>query len=222
MIAARKVSVMVSTLALGLAACGGKGPEAPPPRDALEATPSTQGTQGPSDIPPAAEPQDGQGSQSGAQTGTALTQEQIVGITSAADSGEISRAQLAQTMAKSDKVKKFAERLANDHMDRKNKQAELAQKLRIAPAETPTSRQLESDSAALAESLKVHRGADFDRAYVEAEIRQHLALLDLIDSKLIPNARDTDLRSSLQDYRSKVESHLKEAQDLQKELASGK
>jgi putative membrane protein len=216
MIAARKVSVMVSMLALGLAACGGKNGEAPPPSDALEADPAAQAPQGPTDIPPAAAPQ------AGDQTGTALAPEQIIGIISAADSGEISRAQLAQTTATNNKVRKFAERIAKEHLEHKNKQAELAQQLRLAPVETPTSKQLESDAASLTEALKVHRGADFDRAYVEAEIRQHLSLLDLVDSKLLPSARDAELRSSIQDYRSKVESHLKEAQELQKELASGR
>jgi len=217
MIFTRKISVMVSFLALGLAACGGKSTQTQP-RDAQEAA---AGQQGPSEIPPA---QGGQGAEGGpsAQTGTPLTQEQIVAITSAADSSEIRRAELAQSMAKSDKVKKLAEKIAKDHLAHKNKQAELAQRLRLAPVETPTSKQLESEGDQSLETLKAQRGDAFDRAYVDAVIRAHLSLLDLIDKKLIPSAEDADLRSVLQDYRSRVESHLKEAQDAQKDLASGK
>jgi hypothetical protein len=57
---------------------------------------------------------------------------------------------------------------------------------------------------------------------MDAEVRSHLELLDLLDNRLIPSARDSDLRSSLRDYRSKEESHLKDAQDIQKDLAAGK
>jgi putative membrane protein len=222
MIVARNVSVLVTALALGLAACGGSNGEAPP-ANSLDANPPTQGVMPPSDVPPAGGAgAQGQEAGGGAQTGAALTSEQILGITSAVDSGELTRAQLAQTRAKDSKVKKYAERLANEHLDHKNKHAELAQKLHIAPAETPTSQKLTENATRLAEALKARQGADFDRAYLETETREHLSTLDQLDTKLIPSAQNPDLRSALQDYRSKIESHLKEGQDLLKDLSAQK
>lgn len=224
MIVVQKVSGLVATLALGLAACGGSTADAPP-ANSLDANPPTQGVMPPSDVPPAGDPgagSQGQAAGGGTQTGTALTSEQIFGITSAVDSGELTRAQLAQTRAKDSKVKKFADRLANEHLDHKNKHADLAQKLHLAPAETPTSQKLTENATRLAEALKAHQGAAFDRAYLETETREHLSTLDLLDTKLIPSAQSPELRSALQDYRSKIESHLKEGQDILKDLSAQK
>jgi putative membrane protein len=63
-------------------------------------------------------------------------------------------------------------------------------------------------------------GSDFDRAYIDAQVKEHTKVLELLDNKLIPQAQNADLIKALQGIRSKVASHLQEAQDLQASLAS--
>jgi hypothetical protein len=45
-------------------------------------------------------------------------------------------------------------------------------------------------------------------------------VLDSFDNELIPNAKNSEFKASLVEFRPQVEHHLKEAQDIQQSLAS--
>lgn len=211
MISARPISAMVSALMLSLAACGGgaaqkaKAPEARAPA-------------APTPMPPAAQTPS---SATATETGGALTDGQILFITFTEDSNLASAAEEASTKADSPAVRRFASMLVSDHQDHKKRQSDLAQRIQITPAESAASRHMNEESQRVGEALKAQRGPEFDRAYIDSVIREHVAMLNMLDRQLIPSARSADLKQSLENFRATLEAHLKEARGIQQSLLSG-
>jgi putative membrane protein len=63
-------------------------------------------------------------------------------------------------------------------------------------------------------SPKTTTGSDFDRAYIDAQVKAHQEVLDALDNKLIPNAQDASLKANLQQVRPTVAQHLKKGAAL--------
>lgn len=81
---------------------------------------------------------------------------------------------------------------------------------------------LEQQSDSVQSALEDLSGAEFDRAYIERQVRAHQATLDLIDRQLMPAAAQApELRQVLQAGRPVIESHLEQARRIQQRLASG-
>ena len=68
-------------------------------------------------------------------------------------------------------------------------------------------------------SLEKLRGRAFDRAYVDREVAYHQAVLDALDSLLIPTTDNAELKKLLVDVRPAIATHLAHAKALQGSLA---
>ncbi|MDP9034691.1 MAG: DUF4142 domain-containing protein [Myxococcota bacterium] len=148
-----------------------------------------------------------------------LTDSQILEITHVANVGEIEQAKLAQTKGKDARVKGLAAMMIKDHRDADTKGMALGKKASLKPDASPTSSSLESDAKSMTDSLKSQTGADFDKSYVDAQVKEHQAVLDTIDQKLLPSAKNADVKAFLTEVRPKIAMHLQHAQDLQKKMA---
>jgi putative membrane protein len=146
----------------------------------------------------------------------ALSDEQIVAITDAANTTEIAQAKLAQSKSKDAGVKQFAAMMINHHGEAKQKQA----KLKITPAESGVLTALQVDADSKMNALKAGSGKDFDQAYITAQVDGHQKVLDTINDKLLPNAKNADLKAYLEDIKPRVEEHLKRAKVLQQSFDS--
>lgn len=148
----------------------------------------------------------------------ALSDEQIAAINSAANRGEVDQAKLASEKSKNPKIKKFAAMMTAHHADANTKATDMLRKAHITPEESVTSTQMTTESSKLVESLKPMSGPEFDRAYIDAQVKEHTAILDTLDTKMIPVVKNADLKSELTAMRAKIDGHLKEAQAIQKSL----
>jgi putative membrane protein len=147
-----------------------------------------------------------------------ISDAQIVAIVEAANGGELDQAHEAVRKAKNTRVKQFAQHMLTDHTAAGTKLTGVESKGSISPQESPTSTQLKSGGAQVMSDLKSAKGASFDTTYIDAQVKEHNGLLDLLDNKLIPQAQNADLRAMLQDVRKTVAAHLKTAQDIQSTL----
>jgi putative membrane protein len=234
--------------AFALAACGGETPEAksgdplptetppPPPSDMPPPAPgdTAEPSHGmsPTETPSNGGPSSGAGSMNDTMTpsgtpnavaGSAppmapLTDEQIVAIANAANTGEIEEAKVAQQRAKNAAVKQFASMMVQHHSQAKQKDAALASKLKLKAEESPKSEAMTSEAKMAIEALKSVDVAAFDRAYIAAQIDAHQKVLDALDSQLIPGAKSPELRAELQAFRPRVESHLTLAKTIDGKL----
>ena len=150
-----------------------------------------------------------------------MSDEQIAAITDAANTAEIEQAKLAQKNAKNARVKKFAAMMITDHTQAKEKQKKLLGKLNVTPQSGTMATELETQSQQKLSELKGMKGAEFDTAYIEAQVEAHQKVLDSFDNQLIPNAKNAEFKALLGEIRPKVAAHLSEAKEIQQELTSG-
>lgn len=148
----------------------------------------------------------------------ALSDDQILGVTHTANVGEIEQGKLAQAKTKDARVQKLASMMVKDHTDADAKGRTLAKKANLKPEPSPTSESLQTDATGATRTLKAEMGADFDKGYVDTQVKEHQAVLDLVDQELIPSATNTDLKAYLAEVRATIALHLQHAEDLQKEM----
>jgi putative membrane protein len=149
-----------------------------------------------------------------------MTDGEIVAVTSAANNGEIEMAQLATKSATNADVKNFAAMMVTQHRDMETKGKTLAAKAKITPAENDASKSLKSDVDSSLATMKGQKGKDFDKAYIDAQVKAHRDVLNMIDNKLLPSAQNGDLKTMLTDARTHVATHLAKAEEIQQKLES--
>ncbi|HEX3774039.1 MAG TPA: DUF4142 domain-containing protein [Polyangiaceae bacterium] len=143
-----------------------------------------------------------------------LTDEQIAQLTDDANSAEIDQAKVAESKAKDARIKKFAERMIKQHTDAKDKQA----KLNLKTSSSDSSKKLEKDAAHTLSTLKSDNDTSFDRDYIADQVKEHQAVLDMINNQMLPNVKGAELKAYLNEIKPVVEMHLKAAQELQRKL----
>jgi len=144
-----------------------------------------------------------------------FTDEQIIGVLITANNGEIEQARLAQTKAKDARVKRYAGMIITDHTAANAKTGTVARMHKIAPADSNLRVQIAGDSSTIMDMLRAHSGSDFDRVYIDAQVKEHRQVLDTIDNRLMPNAKNPDLKALIVEIRPKIEGHLRDAQSLE-------
>jgi putative membrane protein len=210
-------SLLASVMSLAVFGCGGgtqPSPETPatpetapaPAPAAAEPPPPVEEKKAEAPPPPPAE--------------KPLTDGEIAQIVTIANTGEIEQAKLASAKAKDAKVKKLAAMIIQHHTESNKNAEKIAKTAKIEPKPSALSDKLMADGTAATGTFKDLKGADFDKAYIDAQIAEHQAVLALFDSKLIPAAQNPELKKELEAFRPKVESHLKEAQTIKDALAA--
>lgn len=212
-----------------MVACGGDKPAVDPSTQTTSTPPPAMTTPSPDSKPAMndAKPVDsamGGGTGAGADTTPAklsdkpLSDAEIVMITSTANNGEIDMAKLAKAQGTSPDVKSFAAMMITQHTDMEAKGKALAAKAKITPADNDASTALKSDVASTITSLKNQKGKDFDKAYMESQVKAHRDVLNMFDNKLLPSAQNSDLKSLLTAGRAHVAAHLAKAEEIQTKL----
>jgi putative membrane protein len=148
-----------------------------------------------------------------------LTDAQILQVTHTANAGEVAQAKDALARTKDPRVKAFATMMMKDHSDADAEGIKVARGASITPAASAESLLLESEAKTAMSDVDTKSGADFDKAYVDAQVKGHKGVLDLLDQKLIPMASNPDVRGYLAEVRPKVAMHLQHAKDLQSALS---
>ncbi len=149
-----------------------------------------------------------------------LNDAQFASIVQAVNDGEIQEAQLAIGKATSPDVKRFARDMATAHRDMQNKMTALLGRLQITPSDNAVSNQLKSDTQSELSTLQAMRGKDFDRDYIDAQVRNHNKALELLD-RITPSVKNTELKAALTSTRPKIEAHLREAERVELALQKG-
>ena len=157
-----------------------------------------------------------------AAAGSASAQEindaQIASIVVTANQVDIDAGQLAKARATDAQVKKFAELMITDHTGVNKSATALVTKLKVTPADNPTSQSLKSGGDANLKTLKGLKGAAFDKAYIDHEVVYHQSVLDAVDKTLIPGAKNEELKALLVKVRPAFVAHLEHAKHLQSSL----
>jgi putative membrane protein len=146
--------------------------------------------------------------------GAKPTDPQIAHIAYTAGVIDIAAAKQALGKASNKEVKAFAQDMVRDH-EAVNKQAlDLVKKLKVTPEDNDTSRKLSKDAADKRAELGKLKGAAFDKAYVANEVAYHKAVNSALETTLIPNANNGELKSLLQTGLKIFQGHEHHAEQI--------
>jgi putative membrane protein len=154
----------------------------------------------------------------GAAVAAAPTDPQIAAIVVTANQVDIDAGKLAKSTSKNADVTAFADQMISDHTAVNKSATDLVTKLKVTPEENDTSRSLKKGGDDNLKNLKTLKGADFDRAYIDHEVTYHQDVINALDSTLIPNAKNKELKDLLVSVRPSFEAHLAHAKKVQAKL----
>jgi putative membrane protein len=146
------------------------------------------------------------------------TDAQIAQIVVTANQVDIDAGKLAESRSANKEVKAFGKQMVTDHGGVNQQAVALVTKLKVTPADNPTSQSLKTGGEENVKHLKTLKGAEFDKAYVDHEVAYHQQVLDAIDQTLIPNARNEELKALITKVRPAFVAHLEHAKMVQATL----
>jgi len=149
---------------------------------------------------------------------TPINDANIAAIVLAANTSDIENANLALKTSSDASVKEFATMMVTDHTSVNDKAKALAGKLKLTPVQNTNSRGLVKGTNAKRAEIAKLQGAEFDKAYMDNEVSYHQAVLDLMDQKLIPSAKNAELKDLLTGVRPAFEAHLAKAKEVRAAL----
>lgn len=126
---------------------------------------------------------------------------------------EIQSSQVALQSSNNPAVKAFAQHMVTDH----NTDATTMMSVVSAKgAKAPT--MLDTDHKDMVQSLNGKSGADFDKAYVDLQVKAHEATIN-VDQDEADNGNDPDLKSAAAGLLPQLKEHLMAAQKLQANMS---
>ncbi len=147
-----------------------------------------------------------------------LNDKQIVAVALAANNGEVQMAEMAKKKATNPEVKQFAAMMHTHHSQGVQKAKALENKSKLSQEDNDLSQKLKGDVSTTLSDLRDKDGREFDKAYMESQVKAHKEVLQAIDDRLVPNAQNAELKTLLTEMRRQVADHLAKAQDIQAKL----
>jgi putative membrane protein len=144
---------------------------------------------------------------------------QIAHIVVTANQVDIDAGKVAAAMATNPEVKRFGQQMVTDHTGVNKQAGELAAKLKVTPADNPTSQSLKAGGDKNVATLKTLKGAAFDKAYIDHEVTYHQAVLQTAQAAL-GAAQNAELKSLIQKAAPNLQAHLEHAQKIQSKLGA--
>lgn len=141
----------------------------------------------------------------------------VIGTFNAVDLTEIDAARLAKEKASSPAVREFADRMLQEHTTMLQNRQQLANRLNIQPETPALATAMKSTHDETMEELRKKSGSDFDRAYLEYQVKMHEQAIKLAQEtgESSDNAR---LKQHLVEARPGLQSHLAAAKSVQRQI----
>lgn len=153
-----------------------------------------------------------------AQEREKLSDAEIASVAVTANQIDIEYAQIAQKKSKNAEVLKFAETMAKDHQAVINQAVNLAKKLGVTPKDNATTRSFLDQASKNKAMLNSKKMRSFDKAYIDNEVAYHKAAINEVETVLIPDATNSELKSLLEFALPLFKTHLAHAEMVQKEF----
>ncbi len=141
----------------------------------------------------------------------------VIGTFNSVDLTEIDAARLAKDKGSSPAVREFADRMIREHTTMLQNRQQLAKQLNIQPETPSLATSMKSTHDETMERLRTKSGSDFDRAYLEYQVKMHEQAVKLAQDtgESSDNAR---LKQHLMEARPDLQSHLAAAKSVQRQI----
>ncbi len=203
----RSIAALACIAALG--ACGGGSAD----NRGGEGDSTTAAVSPPASEAPQAAPAPGTGSET--PVAGQLTDANIAAVASASNQDEIQSSQVALSKGENAQVKQFAQRMVDEHTRMEQEMQALLQSKGLAPQDNAQSTQMKQTAQSAIQAMQAMTGRQLDSAYVAHQVQAHGATLQALETMLIPNARDPQMKAMLEKARPAVAQHLADARELQ-------
>ena len=151
--------------------------------------------------------------------GLTMSDANLVSVLDSIDQREIEAARLALNKASTPEVRAFAGRILNEHRSLAETNARLATELSLQPEPPALASDLKQAHLKALQALRAKSGADFDRAYVQYEIQQHVNALSFLETAAESQTNAT-LKQELVRTGPDLLSHISAARALDRHLGS--
>jgi putative membrane protein len=143
---------------------------------------------------------------------------QIAHIAYTAGQIDIKAAQLALQKSKNKEVRDFAENMVKDHTAVNDQALALVKKLNVKPQDNDTSKALVKQADAKQAELAKLDGAAFDKAYADNEVAYHKTVDNALETVLIPDASNAELKDLLSTGLKIFQGHEQHAEHVAQSL----
>lgn len=144
---------------------------------------------------------------------TALDDPTIVAIFDAANSWDMETGALAAKKGTTKEVRDYGEMIARDHKAVRQMGRDLATKLGVTPT-PPKNFGMAKDHAAAVSTLEAAQGTAFDRAFLQHEVAFHKAVIDAMNTTLLPSLKNEEVKSLVKKVEPAFSAHMLAAQNL--------
>jgi putative membrane protein len=145
-----------------------------------------------------------------------LSDPQVAHAAVTANQIDIAYADIAKQRSQNAAVIEFAATMQRDHAAVIQQAASLAKKLNVTPAPNRVSSQLLKNAERTKRNLMSLTGKKFDKAYINNEVIYHKAVISAVETVLIPETENIELKNLLQAVLPALRAHLAHAEMLQK------
>ena len=143
---------------------------------------------------------------------------QIAHIAYTAGQIDIEAADQAKKKSKNKDVLAFAADMERDHKAVNEKALALVKKLGVTPEDNATSKALSKQAADKRAELAKLSGKDFDKAYIDNEVAYHKTVNSALQSMLIPDASNAELKDLLSTGLKIFQGHEQHAEHVAAEF----
>ncbi len=147
----------------------------------------------------------------------ALDDATIVAIFDATNTADIETGALAAQRGQSKQVRDFGRMLADVHALVRQQGRDLATKLKVTPTPPANDASAAAHAKAMAE-LRAASDAEFDRAFLRHEVAFHKAVIDAVNTTLLPAIDNAELRKLVVDVAPAFQAHMLAAEKMEKDL----
>lgn len=147
----------------------------------------------------------------GATPRAALDDPTIVAIFDAANTWDIETGSLAEKKGTTKDIREFGKMLVHDHTMVRQQGRDLAKKLGVTPT-PPKDFGMAKDHEAAMKTLREAKGKDFDRAFLQHEVSFHKAVIDAVNTTLMPAIQNQELKDLVTHVAPAFQAHMMAAQ----------
>lgn len=150
---------------------------------------------------------------------TPLSDTEIASIVVMANQIDVDYAAIAHKKSKNAEILRFAKTMHDDHTSVIKKAEALCKKLGIMPEDNAVTESLLLGSKKTKAELNAKAaGHAFNKAYVDNEVAYHKSVISTVENRLIPEAKNKELKNLLTSVLPVLKSHLAHAEMLMKEF----
>lgn len=154
-----------------------------------------------------------------AQKSPSLTDPEVAHVAVTANQIDIDYAAIAKAKSTNKAIVEFAETMARDHKAIIGQAVALVTKLGVTPKDNAVSKKFLNDAEKTKKMLQSESKKTFDKAYIDNEVTYHKAVIAAVEGLLIPQSKNKELKSLLENVVPALKAHLAHAEMVQKEIS---